>query len=190
MSDVSELSEDGASVVEVTETTLPMESGRFRSLVPGPDRSLHAAADEGMIQTLVPFAPTLPSTFGNEVDGHLVALVIDPDAVQAALKLPVRIRTAAGHRRVGTDELAAFEPQRPAEPVRESGDHGGDAAFLERHPYRAFAQGLTAFLRAGDPGVEHGRRLHVGAGGRRGDDYHGADQRRRDERTEGGANQP
>jgi len=52
--DVIELSEDGASVVDVTEMTLPMESGRFRSLVLGPDGSLYAAVDEGMIHKLEP----------------------------------------------------------------------------------------------------------------------------------------
>jgi len=52
--DVIELSEDGTSVVDVTEMTLPMESGRFRSLVQGPDGSLYAAVDEGMIHRLAP----------------------------------------------------------------------------------------------------------------------------------------
>ena len=31
-----------------------MESGRFRSLVQGPDGSLYAAVDEGMIHKLTP----------------------------------------------------------------------------------------------------------------------------------------
>ncbi len=54
--DVIELSEDGAAVADVTEMTLPdgMESGRFRSLVLGPDGSLYAAVDEGMIHKLTP----------------------------------------------------------------------------------------------------------------------------------------
>ncbi|KAF0675245.1 PQQ-dependent sugar dehydrogenase [Profundibacterium mesophilum] len=52
--DVIELSEDGMSVVDVTEMTLPMEAGRFRSLVLGPDGSLYAAVDEGMIHKLTP----------------------------------------------------------------------------------------------------------------------------------------
>jgi glucose/arabinose dehydrogenase len=54
--DVIELSEDGAAVADVTEMTLPdgMESGRFRSLVLGPDGSLYAAVDEGMIHRLTP----------------------------------------------------------------------------------------------------------------------------------------
>ncbi len=54
--DVIELSEDGTAVVDVTEMTLPegMESGRFRSVVLGPDGSLYAAVDEGMIHKLTP----------------------------------------------------------------------------------------------------------------------------------------
>ncbi len=52
--DVVELSDDGMSVVDVTEMTLPMESARFRSLVLGPDGSLYAAVDEGMIHKLTP----------------------------------------------------------------------------------------------------------------------------------------
>ncbi len=52
--DVIELSDDGTSVVDVTEMTLPMEAGRFRSLVVGPDGSLYAAVDEGMIHKLTP----------------------------------------------------------------------------------------------------------------------------------------
>jgi glucose/arabinose dehydrogenase len=54
--DVIELSEDGTEVVDVTEMTLPtgMESGRFRSVVLGPDGSLYAAVDEGMIHKLTP----------------------------------------------------------------------------------------------------------------------------------------
>ncbi len=52
--DVIELSEDGTSVVDVTEMTLPMEPGRFRSLVLGPDGSLYAAVDEGTIHKLTP----------------------------------------------------------------------------------------------------------------------------------------
>jgi glucose/arabinose dehydrogenase len=34
--------------------TLPMESGRFRSLVQGPDGSLYAAVDGGTIHKLTP----------------------------------------------------------------------------------------------------------------------------------------
>ncbi|GFE63385.1 PQQ-dependent sugar dehydrogenase [Litoreibacter roseus] len=52
--DVIELSEEGTAVVDVTEMTLPMEPGRFRSLVLGPDGSLYAAVDEGMIHKLTP----------------------------------------------------------------------------------------------------------------------------------------
>lgn len=52
--DVVELSEDGTSVEDVTEMTLPMESGRFRSLVLGPDGSLYALVDEGTIHKLTP----------------------------------------------------------------------------------------------------------------------------------------
>ncbi|PTX54965.1 glucose/arabinose dehydrogenase [Litoreibacter ponti] len=52
--DVVELGEDGQSVVDVTEMTLPMEAGRFRSLVQGPDGSLYAAVDEGFIHKLTP----------------------------------------------------------------------------------------------------------------------------------------
>ncbi len=52
--DVIEFDEEGTSVVDVTEMTLPMEPGRFRSLVLGPDGSLYAAVDEGMIHKLTP----------------------------------------------------------------------------------------------------------------------------------------
>lgn len=52
--DVIELSEDGQSVVDVTEMTLPMLPGRFRSLVQGPDGSLYAAVDEGEIHKMTP----------------------------------------------------------------------------------------------------------------------------------------
>ena len=52
--DVVELAEDGMSVVDVTEMTLPMEAGRFRSLALGPDGSLYAAVDEGMIHKMQP----------------------------------------------------------------------------------------------------------------------------------------
>jgi glucose/arabinose dehydrogenase len=51
--DVIELNDD-LSVFDVTEMTLPMESARFRSLVLGPDGSLYAAVDEGMIHKLTP----------------------------------------------------------------------------------------------------------------------------------------
>jgi len=52
--DVIELTEDGTSVVDVTEMTLPMDAGRFRSLVQGPDGALYTAVDEGMIHKLAP----------------------------------------------------------------------------------------------------------------------------------------
>ena len=52
--DVIQLSEDGSEVLDVTEMTLPMDSGRFRSLVVGPDCSLYAAIDEGMIHKITP----------------------------------------------------------------------------------------------------------------------------------------
>jgi len=51
--DVMELDDDMA-VVDVTEMTLPMEAGRFRSVVLGPDGSLYTAVDEGMIHKLTP----------------------------------------------------------------------------------------------------------------------------------------
>ncbi len=51
--DVIELDAD-LTVVDVTEMTLPMESGRFRSLVQGPDGSLYVAVDEGAIHKLSP----------------------------------------------------------------------------------------------------------------------------------------
>jgi glucose/arabinose dehydrogenase len=49
--DVIQLTED-LTVADVTEMTLPMESGRFRSLVQGPDGSLYAAVDAGTIHKL------------------------------------------------------------------------------------------------------------------------------------------
>ncbi len=52
--DVVHLTEDGTEVMDVTEMTLPMEPGRFRSLVLGPDGSLYAAIDEGMIHKITP----------------------------------------------------------------------------------------------------------------------------------------
>lgn len=51
--DVIELDRDN-SVVDVTEMTLPMDSGRFRALVQGPDGSLYAAVEEGKIHKLTP----------------------------------------------------------------------------------------------------------------------------------------
>ncbi len=51
--DVIEFDEDKA-VVDVTELTLPMDAGRFRSVVLGPDGSLYTAVDEGTIHKLTP----------------------------------------------------------------------------------------------------------------------------------------
>jgi glucose/arabinose dehydrogenase len=52
--DVIQLDEEGTAVVDVTEMTLPMAPGRFRSVVMGPDGSLYASVDEGMIHKLTP----------------------------------------------------------------------------------------------------------------------------------------
>ena len=51
--DVIELTED-LTVEDVTELTLPMEPGRFRSVVLGPDGSLYTATDEGFIHKMTP----------------------------------------------------------------------------------------------------------------------------------------
>ncbi len=51
--DVMDIAEDGQSAT-ATEFPLPMESGRFRSLVMGPDGSLYAAIDEGDIYRITP----------------------------------------------------------------------------------------------------------------------------------------
>ena len=42
------------AVDDVTEMTLPMQAGRFRSVVLGPDGALYTAIDEGMIHKLMP----------------------------------------------------------------------------------------------------------------------------------------
>jgi aldose sugar dehydrogenase len=52
--DIIDIAEDGLSVNDVTEMELPMESGRFRSLVQGPDGNLYAAVDEGEIYQIIP----------------------------------------------------------------------------------------------------------------------------------------
>ncbi len=52
--DVLDIAEDGLSLNDVTEMPLPMGSGRFRSLVQGPDGNLYAAVDEGDIYRVVP----------------------------------------------------------------------------------------------------------------------------------------
>jgi aldose sugar dehydrogenase len=51
--DVIDLAEDGMSA-EVVEMPLPMEPGRFRSVVQGPDGNLYAATDEGDIHMISP----------------------------------------------------------------------------------------------------------------------------------------
>ena len=52
--DLIDLAEDGLSVNDVSEMPLPMEPGRFRSVVLGPDGNLYAAMDEGEIYQIVP----------------------------------------------------------------------------------------------------------------------------------------
>lgn len=52
--DVIQFNDDITDVEDVTEMTLPMEPGRFRSVVMGPDGSLYAAIDEGTIYKLTP----------------------------------------------------------------------------------------------------------------------------------------
>lgn len=52
--DVIMFNDDNSDVEDVTEMTLPMESGRFRSVVMGPDGSLYTAIDEGEIYKLTP----------------------------------------------------------------------------------------------------------------------------------------
>ena len=52
--DVLDLSEDGTSVKDTVTMSLPMEAGRFRSVVQGPDGSLYAAVDQGDIYRLTP----------------------------------------------------------------------------------------------------------------------------------------
>ncbi|MEL6478925.1 MAG: PQQ-dependent sugar dehydrogenase [Pseudomonadota bacterium] len=52
--EVLHLSEDGSEVMEVSQMDLPMEAGRFRSVVLGPDGSLYTAIDEGMIHKITP----------------------------------------------------------------------------------------------------------------------------------------
>lgn len=47
--DLVDLADDGLSVNSIEEMPLPMGSGRFRSLVQGPDGALYAAIDEGDI---------------------------------------------------------------------------------------------------------------------------------------------
>ncbi len=52
--EVLKLSENGSELLDVTTMSLPMEPGRFRSLVAGPDGSLYAAVDEGTIHKITP----------------------------------------------------------------------------------------------------------------------------------------
>ena len=52
--DIIDIAEDGQSVNDVIEMPIPMESGRFRSLVLGPDGDLYAAIDEGEIYRITP----------------------------------------------------------------------------------------------------------------------------------------
>jgi glucose/arabinose dehydrogenase len=52
--DVIELNDDGTAVVDVTEMTLPIPSGRFRGLFTAPDGSLYVAQDAGTIHRLMP----------------------------------------------------------------------------------------------------------------------------------------
>ena len=52
--DVMEFSDDGLIIEDVTEMTLPMPSGRFRSVVLGPDGDLYVAEDAGIIHRLTP----------------------------------------------------------------------------------------------------------------------------------------
>ena len=52
--DVIQFNDDNTDVKDVTEMTLPMEPGRFRSVVMGPDGSLYTAIDEGTIYKLTP----------------------------------------------------------------------------------------------------------------------------------------
>ncbi|MHA1179391.1 MAG: PQQ-dependent sugar dehydrogenase, partial [Alphaproteobacteria bacterium] len=52
--DVIRLSEDGKSAEEVVTLPFPSAAGRFRSVVQGPDGSLYAAVDEGVIHKLTP----------------------------------------------------------------------------------------------------------------------------------------
>ncbi len=52
--DVIHFNDDNNDLEDVTEMTLPMEPGRFRSVVMGPDGSLYTAIDEGTIYKLTP----------------------------------------------------------------------------------------------------------------------------------------
>ena len=52
--DVITLNEEGTDVEAIATLPLPMEEGRFRSVVMGPDGSLYTAVDEGTIHKLTP----------------------------------------------------------------------------------------------------------------------------------------
>jgi glucose/arabinose dehydrogenase len=52
--DVIHFNDDNTDVEDVTEMTLPMAPGRFRTVVMGPDGSLYTAIDEGTIYKLTP----------------------------------------------------------------------------------------------------------------------------------------
>ncbi|WP_298843600.1 PQQ-dependent sugar dehydrogenase [uncultured Roseobacter sp.] len=52
--DVIQFNDENTDVEDVTEMTLPMDTGRFRSVVMGPDGSLYTAIDEGTIYKLTP----------------------------------------------------------------------------------------------------------------------------------------
>ena len=52
--DVIHFNDDNTDIEDVTEMTLPMEPGRFRSVVIGPDGSLYTSIDEGTIYRLTP----------------------------------------------------------------------------------------------------------------------------------------
>lgn len=52
--DVLDLAADGKSVKSVSTMSMPMASGRFRSLVQGPDGNLYASVDQGDVYMLSP----------------------------------------------------------------------------------------------------------------------------------------
>lgn len=107
--DVFELSDDGTEVIDVTEMTLPLEAGRFRSVVLGRDGGLYSAVDEGMIHKLTPRHPRTRSVARgtiasrdhlvadklarskDHVIGDLVLSIIDTDLVHLVRKQPIRI---------------------------------------------------------------------------------------------------
>ena len=55
--DVLDVAADGKSVKSVETMSMPMASGRFRSLVQGPDGNLYAATDQGDVYKLSPNIP-------------------------------------------------------------------------------------------------------------------------------------